>query len=90
MRVSKSAVLALVAFTLGALPAGAQDAQTVEVTPYLGLGTAGASPVGVAVTSTLANDRGARLSNAFPLLSRRRTLRASSVSTPMECHQRAA
>ena len=46
----KSAVFALVAFTLGALPAGAQDVKTVEVTPYVGLGTAGASPVGTAIT----------------------------------------
>jgi len=50
MRVYKSAVFALVAFTLGAVPAGAQDAKTVEVTPYVALGTAGASPVGAAVT----------------------------------------
>jgi len=50
MRAYKSAVFALVAFTLGALPVGAQEARTVEVTPYLGLGTAGASPVGAAVT----------------------------------------
>ena len=44
------AVLALVAFTLAALPAAAQDAQPVEVTPYVGLGSAGASPVGAAIT----------------------------------------
>ena len=29
---------------------GAQDARTVEVTPYVALGSAGASPVGTAVT----------------------------------------
>jgi len=50
MRAYNSAVLALVAFTLGALPAGAQDAQTVEVTPYVALGSAAASPVGATVT----------------------------------------
>ena len=50
MRVYRSAVFALVAFTLGALPAGAQDATTVEVTPYVALGSAAASPVGTAVT----------------------------------------
>lgn len=50
MRPYKSAVLALVALTLGAMPAGAQDAKTVEVTPYVGLGSAAASPVGTAVT----------------------------------------
>ena len=50
MRAYRSAVFALVAFTLEALPVGAQDAKTVEVTPYVGLGSAGASPVGTAVT----------------------------------------
>ena len=50
MRAYTSAIFALVAVTLAALPAWAQDAQAVEVTPYLALGTAGASPVGVAVT----------------------------------------
>ena len=50
MRVYKSAVFALVAFTLAALPVGAQDAKTVEVTPYVALGSAGVSPVGAAVT----------------------------------------
>ena len=50
MRAYKSAVFALVAFTLGALPVGAQEAETVEVTPYVALGSAAASPVGAAVT----------------------------------------
>ena len=50
MRAYKSAVFALVAFTLEALPVGAQDAKTVEVTPYVALGSAAASPVGAAVT----------------------------------------
>ena len=50
MRAYKSAVFALVAFTLGILPVAAQDSKTVEVTPYVGFGSAGASPVGVAVT----------------------------------------
>jgi hypothetical protein len=50
MRAYKSAVFALVAFTLGALPVGAQDVKTVEVTPYVALGSAGASPVGAIVT----------------------------------------
>jgi len=56
MRVYKSAVFALVAFTLAASPVRAQDAKTVEVTPnvevtpYVALGSAGASPVGAAVT----------------------------------------
>jgi len=50
MQAYKSAVFALVAFTLGAVPARAQDPDTVEVTPYVALGSAGASPVGAAVT----------------------------------------
>jgi len=50
MRAYRSAVFALVAFRLGALPAGAQDAKAVEVTPYVALGSAAASPVGAAVT----------------------------------------
>ena len=50
MRANKSAAFALVAFTLGALPAGAQDAKPVEVTPYVALGSEMASPVGAAVT----------------------------------------
>jgi hypothetical protein len=50
MRAYQSAVFAVVAFTLGALPVGAQDATTVEVTPYVAFGSAAASPVGAAVT----------------------------------------
>ena len=50
MGACKSAVFALVAFTLEALPVGAQDVKTVEVTPYVALGSAAASPVGAAVT----------------------------------------
>jgi hypothetical protein len=48
MRGYKSAVFALIAFTLGTLPVRAQDAKTVEVTPYVGFGSA-ASSVGTAV-----------------------------------------
>ncbi len=50
MRAYKTAVFALVAFTLEAWPVEAQDVQTVEVTPYMALGSAAASPVGTAVT----------------------------------------
>jgi hypothetical protein len=50
MRVCKCGVFALVAFAVGALPARAQDAPAVEITPYIGFGTAAAPPVGVAVT----------------------------------------
>ena len=39
MRVYKSAVFGLVAFTLAALPVDAQDAKTAEVTPYVALGS---------------------------------------------------
>ena len=45
-----SRVFALVGFVLAALPASAQDAKTVEVTPYVALGSEMASPVGAAVT----------------------------------------
>ena len=50
MRAYNSAVFAVLAFVVAAVPAGAQDEKTVEVTPYMALGTAAASPVGVAVT----------------------------------------
>ena len=50
MQAYKFAAFAIVAFTLGALPVGAQDAKPVEVTPYVALGSAAASPVGAAVT----------------------------------------
>ena len=53
MRAYRCAVFLLVAFTLEALPAAAQDAKAVEVTPYVALGSAGASPVGAAVTFPL-------------------------------------
>ena len=49
MRVCQSAVFGLVTFAL-ALPAGAQEAKNVEVTPYVALGSAGVSPVGATVT----------------------------------------
>jgi hypothetical protein len=50
MRAYTSAVFALVVFTLGALPAAAQDAKAVEVTPYVALASGVASPVGAAIT----------------------------------------
>lgn len=50
MRAYRSVVFALVAFTLASLPAAAQDAKTVEVTPYVAVGSDAASPVGAAVT----------------------------------------
>jgi hypothetical protein len=50
MRAYTTAVFALVVFSLEASPVQAQEAQPVEVTPYVALGSAGASPVGAAVT----------------------------------------
>lgn len=50
MRTYGSAFLTLVAVALAAAPAFAQDTPAVEVTPYLAVGTAGASPVGAAIT----------------------------------------
>jgi hypothetical protein len=50
MRLDRSALFALAAFALAAVPVGAQDTKSVEVTPYVAVGSAGASPVGAAVT----------------------------------------
>ena len=50
MRACKSTVFALVALTLEAAPAWAQDAKTIEVTPYVAVGSAAPPPVGAAVT----------------------------------------
>ena len=50
MRAYRSAVFAVIAFTLGALPLAAQDAKPVQVTPYVAVGSDAASPVGAAVT----------------------------------------
>ena len=53
MRPDRAAVFALVSFTLAAVPAVAQEAQTVEVIPYVALGSEAASPVGTAITFPL-------------------------------------
>jgi len=50
MRAHRTALFSLVAFSLAALPVAAQEAETVEVTPYVALGSEAASPVGVTVT----------------------------------------
>lgn len=50
MRTGRLALVTLVAFSLGVLAAAAQDGSSVEVTPYVALGTPGASPVGTSVT----------------------------------------
>ena len=65
MRAYGSAVFALVAFTLKALPAGAQDAQPVEVTPYVALGSAAASPVGAVVTFPVTSTLGVETDVAY-------------------------
>ena len=67
MRAYKSAVFALVAFTLGALPVGAQDAQIVEVTPYVALGSAAAPPVGAVVTFPVTSTLSVETDTAYRL-----------------------
>jgi len=61
----KSAAVALVAFTLGAAPVAAQDARTVDVTPYVALGSPGTSPVGIAVTLPVASNFGIETEVAY-------------------------
>jgi hypothetical protein len=53
MRAYKLVVFAMVVFTFQALPVSAQEARVVEVTPYVAVGSAEASPVGTAVTFPL-------------------------------------
>ena len=55
MRAYRAAVFALGAFTLAAFPVAAQEARTVEVTPYVALGSYGTSPVGAIVTFPVAS-----------------------------------
>jgi hypothetical protein len=50
MRPFRSTVLTLVTCAAGVLPAAAQDRASVEVIPYVGVGSSGASPVGAAIT----------------------------------------
>ena len=50
MRAYTSAVFALAGFAMGALPLGAQEANPVQVIPYVALGSEIASPVGAAIT----------------------------------------
>jgi len=65
MRAYKSGVLALVMFMLHAMPARAQEAGTTEVTPYVGFGTAGAAPVGVAVTFPVTSRLSVEMDTAY-------------------------
>ena len=53
MRRGSNVVLPIALLTLAAGAAEAQDGQSVQITPYVGVGTAGASPVGTAVTFPL-------------------------------------
>ena len=50
MRAFRSGAFTLVAFALATVPASAQGERPVEITPYVGLGSPGASPVGAAIT----------------------------------------
>ena len=66
MRAYKSAAFALITFTFGTLPAGAQsDPKTVQVTPYVALGSEVASPVGAAVTFPLTSTLGVETDVAY-------------------------
>jgi hypothetical protein len=53
MRAYKSVVFVIGVLTLEALPVSAQEAKAVEVTPYVAVGSAEASPAGAAVTFPL-------------------------------------
>jgi hypothetical protein len=46
----RASLVAFVAVVLAVFPVGAQDQQTVEVTPYVAIGSSGVSPVGATVT----------------------------------------
>ena len=65
MRAYKPGLFAFVAFTLAALPVQAQDVKTVEVTPYVALGSAGVSPVGAAVTFPVTSTFGVETDVAY-------------------------
>ena len=65
MRACHCAAFALVAFTLEASPALAQHAKPVEVTPYVGLGSEGASPVGAAVTFPVTSTLSVEVDTAY-------------------------
>jgi hypothetical protein len=65
MRAYRSAVFGLVAVTLAASPLRAQDARAVEVTPYVALGSAGASPVGAAVTFPVTSTLSVEIDTAY-------------------------
>jgi hypothetical protein len=61
----RSSVLALVVLAVSALPVAAQDTRTADVTPYLGIGSAGASPLGIAVTFPLTSTLALEMDTAY-------------------------
>jgi hypothetical protein len=65
MRVYTSAVFAPVAFTLAALPVGAQEANTVEVIPYVALASGVASPIGAAITFPVTSKLDVEIDTAY-------------------------
>ena len=65
MRVHETAASALVALAVGVCPVAAQDAAAVEVTPYVAVGSAGASPVGAAVTFPVASKLAVEMDVAY-------------------------
>src|SRR4029079_7672232 len=65
MQAYTCAVFALAAFTLEAMPMKAQDARPVEVTPYVALRSAAASPVGAFVTFPVSSTLGVETDVAY-------------------------
>jgi hypothetical protein len=57
-------VFGLVAFA-AAVPSSAQETRSVEVTPYVAIGTAGSSPVGAAVTLPITSNLGLETDVAY-------------------------
>ena len=65
MRIHRSAIFAAVAFAMGVGPVLAQDGKTVEVTPYLALGSQGAAPLGIAITFPITSKVGLETDVAY-------------------------
>jgi hypothetical protein len=65
MRAYNSVVFTFVASTLAAFPASAQDTKNVEVTPYVAIGSAAASPVGTAITFPVTSTIGVETDVAY-------------------------
>jgi opacity protein-like surface antigen len=61
----KYSVLAVVTFVWSTAPASAQDAQGIQITPYVALGTEAASPVGAAITFPLTDGLGVETDVAY-------------------------